>query len=229
MKKEEVRQHIIDIGVVPVLRVSSPQLALAAADAVCAGGVKILEVTMTIPKAVEVIRELVSSLPTDVIVGAGTVLNARAAQDCIDAGAEFLVGPAFDRETVELANRVSKLVMAGALTPTEVVTAWRHGSDFVKVFPCGNVGGAKYIQALKGPLPQIPLIPTGGVSLNTAEAYIGAGAAALGVGTDLISESELLAGNHVKITRTAQQFVEIVRQARETIERFAAAKGETVR
>jgi 2-dehydro-3-deoxyphosphogluconate aldolase/(4S)-4-hydroxy-2-oxoglutarate aldolase len=214
MKKEDVRQQIIDLGIVPVLRVSSPALALAAAEAVCNGGIKILEVTMTIPDAVEVIRKLVVSMTSDVIVGAGTVLDAETAQRCLDAGAEFLVSPIFDAELVELANRESKLVMAGALTPNEVVHAWKHGSDFVKVFPCGNLGGPKYIQALKGPLPQIPMIPTGGVSLATAGAYVAAGASALGVGGDLISESELTAGNHAQITRIAQQFVAAVREAR---------------
>ena len=214
MKKEDVRQQIIDIGIVPVLRVSASALALAAAEAVCNGGIMILEVTMTIPNAVDVIRKLVVSMTSGVIVGAGTVLDAETAQRCLDAGAEFLVSPIFDAELVELANRESKLVMAGALTPNEVVHAWRNGSDFVKVFPCGNLGGPKYIQALKGPLPQIPMIPTGGVSLTTAAAYIAAGASALGVGGDLISEAELTAGNHAQITSNARQFVAAVREAR---------------
>ena len=216
MKKEEVRQRIIDIGIVPVLRVSSPKLAHAAAEAVLAGGIPIVEVTMTVPKAVDVIRDLVMSMSSDVIVGAGTVLDAQAARQCLDAGAEFLVSPVFDLETIKLANSSGKLMMAGALTPTEIVNAWSRGSDFVKVFPCGNVGGPKYIQALRGPLPHIPLIPTGGVSLDTAAAFITAGAAALGVGTELISESELKAGNPMHITRTAKRFVAIVQEARQT-------------
>ena len=216
MKKAEVQQRIIDIGIVPVLRVSSPKLALAAAEAVLAGGIPIIEVTMTIPDAVDVIRKLVRSMTSDVIVGAGTVLNAQAAQQCLDAGAEFLVSPVFDLETVQLANNTDKLMMAGGLTPTEIVNAWSRGSDFVKVFPCGNVGGPKYIQALRGPLPQIPLIPTGGVSLDTAAAFITAGASALGVGTELISESELKAGNPMHVTRIAKRFVTIVQEARQT-------------
>jgi len=216
MEKEAIRQQIIDIGIVPVLRVSSPKLALAAAEAVLAGGIPIIEVTMTIPKAVDVIRELVMSMSSDVIVGAGTVLDVQAAQQCLDSGAEFLVSPVFDLETVKLANSAGKLMMAGALTPTEIVNAWSRGSDFIKVFPCGNVGGPKYIQALRGPLPHIPLIPTGGVSLDTAAAFITAGASALGVGTELISERELNAGNPMKITRTAQRFAAIVQEARQT-------------
>src|SRR5215475_8095243 len=216
MKKAEVQQQIIDIGIVPVLRVSSPKLAIAAAEAVLAGGIPIVEVTMTIPNAVDVIRELVMSVSGNVIVGAGTVLDAQAAQQCLDAGAEFLVSPVFDLETIQLANTADKLMMAGGLTPTEIVNAWTRGSDFVKVFPCGNAGGPKYIQALRGPLPHIPLIPTGGVSLDTAAAFIAAGAAALGVGTELISERELNAGNPMKITRTAERFAAIVQEARQT-------------
>jgi len=216
MKKEEVQQRIIDIGIVPVLRVSSPELALAATEAVLAGGIPIIEVTMTIPNAVDVIRELVISMSSDLIVGAGTVLDAQAAQQCLDVGAEFLVSPVFDLETVQLANDAGKLMMAGGLTPTEIVTAWSRGSDFVKVFPCGNVGGPKYIQALRGPLPHIPLIPTGGVSLDTAAAFITAGATALGVGSELISESELKAGNPMYVTLTAKRFVAIVQEARQT-------------
>ncbi len=216
MKKEEVQKQIIDIGIVPVLRVSSPKLALEAAEAVLAGGIPIVEVTMTIPKAVDVIRKLVMSMSSDVIVGAGTVLDAEKAQQCLDAGAEFLVSPVFDPETVKLANSADKLMMAGALTPNEIVNAWSRGSDLVKVFPCGNVGGPKYIQALRGPLPHIPLVPTGGVSLDTAGAFIRAGASALGVGTELISESELKAGNSEHITRTAKRFVAIIQEARQT-------------
>jgi 2-dehydro-3-deoxyphosphogluconate aldolase/(4S)-4-hydroxy-2-oxoglutarate aldolase len=214
MTKEEVRQKVIDSGIIPVLRVSSPSLALEAAEAVREGGINLLEITMTIPNAVDVIRKLVSSMRNNVIVGAGTVLDERSAQQCLDSGAEFLVSPIFDAGMVEFANRSGKLVMAGALTPTEVVRAWNAGSDFIKVFPCGNLGGPAYIKALKAPLPQIPLVPTGGVTLSTAGAFIKAGASALGVGNDLISESELLSGNHVHITNVARQFVSVVREAK---------------
>src|SRR5215471_10743247 len=176
MKKEDVRKQVIDSGLIPVLRLSSPALAMEAAEAVCHGGIVLLEITMTVPGAVDVIRKLVDSVGKNVIVGAGTVLDSKQAQQCLDAGAEFLVSPAFDAGMVEVANRHEKLVMAGALTPTEVVRAWNAGSDFVKVFPCGNVGGASYIKALKGPLPNIPLVPTGGVTLTTAAAFITAGA-----------------------------------------------------
>ncbi len=152
---------------------------------------------------------------SEVLVGAGTVTDAETAQRCIDAGAEFLVSPGFDLETVKLANRAGKLVMAGALTPTEVITAWKAGSDLVKIFPCGTVGGAKYIKALKAPLPHIPMVPTGGVNLTTAAEFIQAGAAALGVGGELVSAEALQSGNTNEIAEAARKFVSIVRETRE--------------
>src|SRR5437764_4280828 len=194
MDKQRVREMIVEIGIVPVVRASSPREARMAADAVCEGGIPIVEITMTVPGAVDVIRELTKSGSSDVLVGAGTVLNAEAARRCLDAGAQFLVSPGLNLKTVELAVREGKLIMAGALTPTEVITAWEAGADFVKIFPCGQVGGAKYIKALKGPLPQIPLVPTGGVNLNTAGEFIEAGAAALGGGGELVQAEALKAG-----------------------------------
>src|SRR5438270_4938183 len=181
MDKKAVRARIVEVGIVPVVRAASARDALAAVEAVCEGGITIVEITMTVPGAVEVIRELTKSGDSGVLVGAGTVLNAEMARQCFDAGAQFLVSPGLNVETVKLAGREGKLMMAGALTPTEILAAWTAGSDFVKVFPCGQVGGAKYIKALKGPLPQIPLVPTGGVNLNTAAEFSDAGAAALGI------------------------------------------------
>jgi len=214
MTREECRQRIIDIGIVPVVRASSPKQALLAAEAVCAGGIPIVEVTMTVPGAIDVIAELARTAGTAVLIGAGTVLDAPTAQRCVDAGAEFLVSPGFDAETVRLAQRLGKLIMAGALTPTEVITAWKAGSDFVKIFPCGTVGGAKYIKALKGPLPQVPMVPTGGVTLNTAAEFIQAGAEALGVGSELCSQAALKSGNTREITEAARQYLAIVAAAR---------------
>src|SRR2546427_5658666 len=185
MDKQKVRDRILEIGIVPVVRASSPGEARIAADAVCQGGIPIVEITMTVPGALDVIRELAKNSASDVLVGAGTVLNAEAARRCLDAGAQFLVSPGLNLKTVELAVREGKLIMAGALTPTEVITAWEAGADFVKIFPCGQVGGAKYIKALKGPLPQVPLVPTGGVNLNTAAEFIEAGGAAPGIGGGL--------------------------------------------
>jgi 2-dehydro-3-deoxyphosphogluconate aldolase / (4S)-4-hydroxy-2-oxoglutarate aldolase len=194
-----------------------------AADAVRKGGISIVEITMTVPCAVDVIRELTKSAGTDILVGAGTVLNAEMARCCLDAGAEFLVSPGFNGGMVEFAMREGKLVMAGALTPTEVITAWEAGADFVKVFPCGQVGGAKYIKALKGPLPQIPLVPTGGVNLNTAAEFIEAGAAALGVGGELVSAGALKSGKVEIIVENARKFLEIVKRARAQMVSSAAA------
>jgi len=214
MTKAEITKNIVDIVVVPVVRASSAAQAIAAAEAVCAGGISVVEVTMTVPGAVEVIAQLVKTMSSAVLVGAGTVLNADSARRCLDAGAQFLVSPGFDLETVKFANGKGVLIMAGALTPTEVITAWNAGSDFVKIFPCGNVGGAKYIKALKGPLPQIPMIPTGGVNLNTAAEFIQAGSAALGIGGELILAAALKSGNMREITELAKQYVSIVREAR---------------
>jgi len=173
-------------------------------------------VTMTVPGAIDVIAQLTKTMGQDVLIGAGTVLDAEIAQRCLDAGAEFLVSPGFDLATVQLAKRLGKLIMAGALTPTEVITAWKAGSDFVKIFPCGSVGGAKYLKALKAPLPQVPMIPTGGVNLNTAADFIHAGAEALGIGGELISVAALKSGNTQEITETARQYVSIVREARQS-------------
>lgn len=214
MDKKSVRDRIIEIGIVPVVRASSPRQALMAAEAVAEGGIPVVEITMTVPGAVDVIRELAKSNPSGVLIGAGTVLDADSAKGCVDAGAQFLVSPALNIETIEFAVKQKILIMAGALTPTEIVKAWKAGSDFVKVFPCGQVGGAKYIKALKGPLPQIPLVPTGGVNLNTAAEFLEAGAEALGVGSELVQADALKSSKPEVIVETARKFVTIVKATR---------------
>jgi 2-dehydro-3-deoxyphosphogluconate aldolase / (4S)-4-hydroxy-2-oxoglutarate aldolase len=214
LDKQQVRDRIIEIGIIPVVRASSPGEACIAADAVFRGGIPIVEITMTVPGALDVIRELVKNCASDVLIGAGTVLNAEAARRCLDAGAQFLVSPGLNIQTIELAVREEMLMMAGALTPTEVLTAWEAGSDLVKVFPCGQVGGAKYIKALKGPLPQIPLVPTGGVNLNTAAEFIEAGAVALGVGGELVQTDALKSNKPEIIVENARKFLAIVKQTR---------------
>jgi 2-dehydro-3-deoxyphosphogluconate aldolase / (4S)-4-hydroxy-2-oxoglutarate aldolase len=221
MDKKSVRDRIVEIGIVPVVRASSRREALIAAEAVCEGGIPIVEITMTVPGAVEVIRELVKN-GSQILIGAGTVLDVETARRCRDAGAEFLVSPALNLETIEFAVKENMLIMAGALTPTEIVKAWKAGSDFVKVFPCGQVGGAKYIKAIKGPLPQIPLVPTGGVNLNTAAEFLEAGAEALGVGSELVQSEALKSGNHEVIVETARKFVAIVKSTRARITPAAA-------
>ncbi|MFZ0561334.1 MAG: bifunctional 4-hydroxy-2-oxoglutarate aldolase/2-dehydro-3-deoxy-phosphogluconate aldolase [Terriglobales bacterium] len=221
MTREQVRSRIVEIGIVPVVRAASAQQAMQAAAAVCDGGIPIVEITMTVPGAIDVIAQLAKIMGNDVLIGAGTVLDAEAAQRCIDAGAEFLVSPGFDLATVQFAKQQGKLIMAGALTPTEVIAAWKAGSDFVKIFPCGTIGGAKYIKALKAPLPQVAMIPTGGVNLTTAADFIHAGADALGIGGELVSAAALKSGDVSSITEAARQYVAIVQQARRN------AKGST--
>ena len=213
MNKQEVHAMIERIGIVPVIRASSAEQAKFAAEAVCAGGIPIVEITMTVPGAVEVIAELVRAAP-HVLVGAGTVVNKEAALRCIDAGAQFLVSPGFNAGTVTAARERDLLIMAGALTPTEVMAAWETGADLIKIFPCGSMGGPNYIRTLKGPLPQVPMIPTGGVTLETAADYIRAGAAALGVGGELIQKEALQNRNADLIRGFAREFVEIVKAAR---------------
>jgi 2-dehydro-3-deoxyphosphogluconate aldolase/(4S)-4-hydroxy-2-oxoglutarate aldolase len=223
MEIQQSRERIAEIGIIPVVRASSPAEARAAAEAVCAGGIQVVEITMTVPGAVDVIAELVRALGEEILIGAGTVLDAETARKCLGAGAEFIVSPGLDMPTVEFVRREKKLMMAGALTPTEVITAWRAGSDFVKVFPCGNVGGAKYIKALKGPLPQVLMVPTGGINLDTAADFIRAGAAALGVGGELVQTDALKSGKTEIIVENARKFLECVRQARTESDRSKMA------
>ena len=215
MTREKVHARVREVGIVPVIRASSAKKALAAADAVAAGGITILEVTMTVPGALEAIRQLVKTLGNEVLVGAGTVLDGEAARQCLDAGAEFLVSPGLDVGTIKVANDAGKVIMAGALTPTEVIAAWKGGADFVKVFPASAVGGASYLKALRGPLPQVPLVPTGGVNLNTAADFIRAGAAALGIGGELVLPAALNSGDTAQITELAKRYLAIVRETRE--------------
>jgi 2-dehydro-3-deoxyphosphogluconate aldolase/(4S)-4-hydroxy-2-oxoglutarate aldolase len=214
MNKTEVLQRIAEVGVVPVVRASSAEEAMQVVDAIREGGVPVLEITMTVPRAVRVIEQLADRYGTEVVVGAGTVLDAETARACILAGAAFVVSPALNTATIELCRRYSVAVMPGALTPTEVVTAWQAGADVVKVFPCGALGGAKYLKSLKAPLPQIEMIPTGGVSLQTAAAFIEAGALALGVGADLADTKAIRAGEAGKVTEAARAYVAAVRAAR---------------
>lgn len=214
MSREKVIATIEELGLVPVVRAASSDEAMRVIDAIKEGGVSVLEITMTVPGAVKVIEDVAKKYGSEVTVGAGTVLDPETARACILAGAQFVVSPAFNPDTVALCRRYSIPVMPGVLTPTEVVNAWQAGADFVKVFPCGSVGGASYVKNLKGPLPQIKIIPTGGVSLKTAADFIKAGASALGVGTDLVDVNAIREGNPGIVTERAKQFLEIVREAR---------------
>jgi 2-dehydro-3-deoxyphosphogluconate aldolase / (4S)-4-hydroxy-2-oxoglutarate aldolase len=214
MNRKQVADRIVEIGIVPIIRAASTKQAMYAVEGVCAGGIPIVEITMTVPGAIDLLTTLARTSASEILIGAGTVLDAEDARRCVDAGAQFIVSPGFDGETVKFANSSEKLIMAGALSPTEVITAWKAGSDFIKVFPCGSMGGAKYIKALKAPLPQIPMVPTGGVNLKTAPELIEAGAAAIGIGGELVSASALQSGNTSEISETARRYVAVVREAR---------------
>jgi 2-dehydro-3-deoxyphosphogluconate aldolase/(4S)-4-hydroxy-2-oxoglutarate aldolase len=213
MDKAAVLKEMREIGLVPVLRANSVEKALALAEAIAAGGVTVLEVTMTVPGAMRVMRKLAEDRP-DILVGAGTVLDPETARMCILEGAQFIVSPAVNVKTIEMCHRYSIAVLPGGLTPTEIVTAWQAGADVVKVFPASAMGGAKYLKNLKAPLPQIELIPTGGVSLGTAAEFLEAGAFALGVGADLVDAKAMTEGRAHVITETARKYLEIVREYR---------------
>lgn len=214
MKSRDVLERIVEAGVVPVVRASSGEEALKLVDALRAGGLGVVELTMTVPGAIEVMAELRRRLGDDVALGAGTVLDAETARACMLAGAQFIVSPALDEATVTCCRTYAVPAIAGALTPTEVVRAWRAGAAMVKVFPCGAVGGAAYVRALKAPLPQIPLVPTGGVSLATAGELIQAGASAVGAGADLADVARIRAGQPEVVAQRARQYLEAVSRAR---------------
>ena len=212
MNKSEVIARIREIGVVPVIRASSSEEALAAIEAIVAGGVTAIEVTMTVPGAVELIAQLAPR--EDLLIGAGSVLEPETASECIAAGAKFIVSPATNFDTIQYCNDAEIVVMPGALTPTEIINAWDAGADIVKVFPADSMGGAKYLRSLKAPLPQIKLVPTGGVDQTTAADFIRAGAEAVGVGADLCDVKAIREGRAEGITNAAKKYLEIVRDAR---------------
>ena len=226
MKKEEVRSRISELGIVPVLQASSLEEARFTADALAEGGISIVEFTIFEPRAIDTLRELVRTLP-NVLVGAGTLRSPEAAGRALEAGAEFLVTPDVGFETIKLGLEKDKFVMAGALTPSEVLAAWNAGCDFVKIFPCAQVGGPQYIKALRGPFPDIPLVPTGGVNLNTAGDFILAGAAALGVGAELVMKQAVKSRAHDVIRDLARRFLRAVQEARSSMPHAAQAWART--
>jgi len=213
MKKEQVRARIEEVGIIPAVRLGSADEAMLAADAVSRGGIPIVEITMTIPGALDVISHLVKRAP-NMIVGAGDVFDSEVARECIDAGAMFLTSPGFDHRIVEFALGASVVVLPGALTPTEVTRAWKSGADFVKVFPCALVGGENYIRALKAPFPTLPLIAAGGVNQQNAASFILAGASALGIGGELIPKEAIRLRQADRIFTLAHRFVKFVQTAR---------------
>jgi len=215
MQKAEVLKQCREVGLVPVLRAESEEQALALASAIAAGGVNVLEVTMTVPGAIRVMRRLAEERP-DILIGAGTVLDPETARMCILEGAQFVVSPALKIATIEMCHRYGVPVIPGALTPTEILTAWEAGADVVKVFPASSMGGAKYLKSIKAPLPQIELIPTGGVSLATAAEFLEAGAFALGVGADLVNPKAIAEGHPETITENARKYLAIVQKFHES-------------
>jgi 2-dehydro-3-deoxyphosphogluconate aldolase/(4S)-4-hydroxy-2-oxoglutarate aldolase len=218
MNREDVRARIAEIGIIPGIRVSSPEDALFAAQAVASGGIPIVEITMTVPGALEVISHLVQNGP-ELIVGAGTVWDVETARRCLEAGANFLTTTGLDLKTVEFADHEKVVIFPGALTPTEVMMAWKAGVDFVKIFPCTQLGGAPYIKALKAPFPQIPLIASGGVDqLNVAD-FILAGATAVGVGAHLVPKKAIELRQPHRIHELAVRLASIVRSARKQSKR----------
>jgi 2-dehydro-3-deoxyphosphogluconate aldolase/(4S)-4-hydroxy-2-oxoglutarate aldolase len=221
MQKAEVLKTLREIGLVPVLRAESEEQALKLASAIAAGGVTVLEVTMTVPGAIRVMRRLAEERP-DILIGAGTVLDAETARMCILEGAQFVVSPALKISTIEMCHRYGVAVLPGALTPTEIVSAWEAGADVVKIFPASALGGAKYLKSVKAPLPQVEMIPTGGVSLATAAEFLEAGAFALGVGADMVDLKAVAKGTPETITESARKYLAIVREFRKT---HAAAAG----
>jgi 2-dehydro-3-deoxyphosphogluconate aldolase/(4S)-4-hydroxy-2-oxoglutarate aldolase len=219
MKRDEVRATIERIGILPSVRVNSRDLATFAAETLYASGIPIVEITMTTPGALEIIGDLAKRY-ADLAVGAGTVLDEETARKCIDAGARFLTSPGFVPEVVGLAKKVDVVVLPGALTPTEVIAAWKAGSDFVKIFPTGHVGGIQYVRALKVPLPQIPLIASGGVNQLTASDFILAGATAIGLGGELLPKEALHFRQVDRIRELAGRFLAMVRDARSLRETY---------
>jgi len=214
MNRAEITNRIETTGIVPIVRAPSAEVAASAARAILAAGIDILEITMTVPNALDLLRKLRAELGQSVLLGAGTVLDAQTARDCISAGAEFIVAPGFDVETVRACHALDKPCMPGVLTPTEVITAWKAGADMVKIFPCSAMGGASYLRALKAPLPQVKMMPTGGVDVTTAADFIKAGACALGVGAAVVDLKLLAKEGPGAVIERCRQLVEVVQAAR---------------
>jgi 2-dehydro-3-deoxyphosphogluconate aldolase/(4S)-4-hydroxy-2-oxoglutarate aldolase len=215
LKRDEVKSRIQEIGILPGVRVSSAKEALYAAETIYDAGITLVEITMTVPGALDVISQLAQRYP-EMVVGAGTVLDAETAAKCLDAGATFLTSTGLVKEVVEFALRKEVVVFPGALTPTEVIAAWKMGADFVKVFPAGPVGGDQYIRSLKIPLPQIPLIASGGVNQLTATAFIRAGATAVGIGVELMPKDAIRLRQSQRIHELARRFLAFVAEGRST-------------
>jgi 2-dehydro-3-deoxyphosphogluconate aldolase/(4S)-4-hydroxy-2-oxoglutarate aldolase len=216
MDKRDVLNHMMSEGLVPVIRVSSAKEAIDVADAIKEGGVTLIEITMSVPGAIDTIKELTQKYKDEIIMGAGTILDPETGRAALLAGAQFIVSPTLNLDLIQLAHRYSAVVVPGAMTPTEILTAWNAGADMVKVFPAAQLGGPEYIKALRGPLPQILLVPTGGVNLQNAGAFIKAGAAALGVGGELVDKKAVKERNFNIITENTRAYLKAIKEARGT-------------
>jgi 2-dehydro-3-deoxyphosphogluconate aldolase/(4S)-4-hydroxy-2-oxoglutarate aldolase len=214
MTSKEILAFITEVGIVPVVRTTSAESAIQAVEAIYNGGIRAAEITMTVPGAVRALEKVADRFGGKIVLGAGTVLDPETARICMLAGAEFFVTPNLRLSTIEMVKRYSKVICPGALSPTEVLTAWESGADVVKIFPCGNVGGAKYIKALKGPFPHIEMIPTGGVNLETAGDFLKAGACAVAVGGELVDAKSVKEGRFDVIEDRARQYLAAIAKAR---------------
>jgi len=215
MEKREIFNRMVAEGLLPVIRVSSAKEAIAVADAIKEGGVSFLEITMTVQGAIDVIKELTQKYRDEIIMGAGTILDPETGRAALLAGAQFIVSPTLNLDLIQLAHRYSAVVIPGAMTPTEILTAWNAGADMVKVFPAAQLGGPEYLKAIRGPLPQILLVPTGGVNLQNASAFIKAGATALGVGGELVDKKAVKEKKFNVITENARAFLKVIKEARQ--------------
>jgi 2-dehydro-3-deoxyphosphogluconate aldolase/(4S)-4-hydroxy-2-oxoglutarate aldolase len=215
----EVVQRIKELGIVPIVRTKDAESAIRAVEAICEGGIPCAEITMTVDGAIRALERVADKLGDRIILGAGTVLDPETARACMLAGAEFFVTPSLNIKTIEMAKRYSKAAFPGALTPTEIVTAWQAGADAIKVFPCSALGGAKYIKALKGPFPHIEFVPTGGVNLETVGDFLAAGCCAVGVGSDLIDNKTIQEGKYEVFVERARQFRQKIAEARAKVQR----------
>jgi 2-dehydro-3-deoxyphosphogluconate aldolase/(4S)-4-hydroxy-2-oxoglutarate aldolase len=213
---ETTQETLERVGLIPVLRAKNAAQAHAVVEAMIAGGVTVVEVTMTVPGAVDLLKELKKEYGAKLLLGSGTVTTADQCQATIDAGAEFVVSPSLHPEVIATAKKNGKVSCPGALTPTEAITAWNAGADYVKIFPCSALGGAPYLKALLAPFPHLKVIPTGGVTLETAESFLRAGARALGVGSDLVNLAAVDEGHPEKITETARAYLKIIAEVRGT-------------
>jgi 2-dehydro-3-deoxyphosphogluconate aldolase/(4S)-4-hydroxy-2-oxoglutarate aldolase len=216
MTSEQILKRIGEVGIVPVVRASSSQHALDAVEAIEAGGIPIVEITMTVPNAISTIRQVVASCGDRVLVGAGTICNANQARESIDAGARFLVSPGLSVAVLEVARTLGVPAIPGALTPTEIMAAAEAGAKAIKIFPCGSVGGAKYVKALRGPFPDLNFIPTGGVNPANIGEFFAAGAFAVGMGSDLIDAAALREGRKQEVVKTCRAVSETVTLAKQS-------------